>query len=126
MSNRVRSAGEILLVEDDDDIREALTVFLEEEGYGVATAIHGREALEKLHGGMRPRMILLDLHMPVMDGTTFREEQKTLEPSIANIPVVMFTASGSVPGVSVDDVVRKPIDVDDLLQKVARICDRHA
>lgn len=81
----------VLLVDDDPLIRDTFRDVLESEGYEVQTAQHGLDALEKLRAGARPRVILLDLMMPVMDGWSFRAEQQR-DPSIAGIPVVVVSA----------------------------------
>ena len=63
----------VLLVDDDVAIREALAEVLVDEGFAVHQAVNGREALDWLHhdgsNGSRPCVVLLDLMMPVMDGT---------------------------------------------------------
>ena len=74
----------ILLVEDDADIRDAIAYLLTDEGYEVACASNGREALSYLHDGLTPSLILLDMMMPGMDGISFREAQ-ALEPALASI-----------------------------------------
>src|SRR5574340_1100683 len=85
--------GEVLLVEDDAAIRDALRELLEAEGFVVQGAANGREALARLRaGGHRPRLILLDLMMPVMDGWEFRQAQRG-DPALARIPVVVLTAA---------------------------------
>ncbi|MEO8075298.1 MAG: response regulator [Acidobacteriota bacterium] len=65
----------IFIVEDDLDTREMLEHFLRMEGFQVETAANGKVALERLNGGTRASVILLDLMMPVMDGWQFRHEQ---------------------------------------------------
>lgn len=83
-------AGDILLVEDDADTRSRLRRILEKEGWSVAEAAHGEEALDiALHAP--PRAIVLDLSMPVMDGFTFLKELRT-HPGCADIPVIVYTA----------------------------------
>ena len=62
----------ILIVDDDKDVRIALAELLEGEGYTVAGAHNGQEALQLMRGGLHPAVILLDLMMPVMDGWDFR------------------------------------------------------
>ena len=111
---------DILLVEDDDDIRTALGEILEDEGYRVTTVPHGLAALEALRGGGTPALILLDLYMPVMDGLEFLNQRRQLGARSASVPVVLFSASGSLPDVSVSDVLRKPVEVDQLLEVLAR------
>ncbi|HEX5000040.1 MAG TPA: response regulator, partial [Terriglobia bacterium] len=75
----------VLIVEDEEFIRENFQIFLELEGFQVLTAGNGREALEQLQGRERPCLILLDLLMPVMDGGEFLE-RKASETSLASIP----------------------------------------
>src|SRR5579863_8670231 len=84
----------VLIVEDDDGAREALSDCLEMEGFSVVSARNGKEALDYLHSSPAPKIILLDLYMPVMTGWEFRAAQKQ-DSAIANIPVVVVTAFGS-------------------------------
>src|SRR3982074_3818832 len=84
----------ILVVEDDPDIRAALTQILSDDGYAVATAANGQEAIDHLRRTSPPALILLDLMMPVMDGWQFRSHQKQ-DPALKSIPVVIVTADGS-------------------------------
>lgn len=104
----------LLVIDDDDDVRLALRLFLEGEGYCVDEAPNGQEALARLRAGLRPHVIVLDLMMPVMNGFEFREKQKAA-PELRDIPVVIFTAAG-VRG-SIDDVtvLPKPVDTNRLL-----------
>ena len=117
----------ILVVEDDVGAREALTDILRDEGFEVLEAANGREALDRLQGGTRPCVILLDLVMPVMDGWEFRQRQLR-EASFAPIPVVVLTATaGDGPeAVPAADVLRKPVDFDALLERVERHCARRS
>lgn len=111
----------ILVVDDDQDIRESLRDVLEDQGYRVATAANGRDALDQLQGGLRPSIVLLDLMMPVMDGWTFRTEQMK-DPALADIPVVLVTASGHCDDdavrLSVTGCIRKPVSLARLLDMV--------
>jgi CheY-like chemotaxis protein len=115
----------ILVVEDDDTVREALAMVLEHEGYRVGVAADGAEALALLRGGLSPCLILLDLMMPVMDGWQFRREQLN-DPRLAPIPVVVVSAHtraaefAAAPGIA--DVIAKPIDFDRLLDTLQRHC----
>lgn len=87
-----RSKVQILVVEDDVDIRESLVDLLEDNGYGVAQAGDGTEALAVLGGGgAQPDLIILDLMMPNMNGAQFREAQLQLADH-ASIPIVLTTA----------------------------------
>src|SRR5262245_18680407 len=66
-------APEILIVDDDRELRDVLRLILLEEGYRVTVATDGAGALESLRAGLRPAMILLDLMMPGMNGWSFRD-----------------------------------------------------
>jgi len=115
---------EVLLVEDDHNIREALLDALAAEGYRVHCASNGREALSALQS-CTPRVILLDLMMPVMDGWQFRTEQQR-DPSIARIPVVVISADhrvkDKISNLAVDEFLAKPFELETLLLTVDRYC----
>lgn len=83
----------ILVVEDDVDIREAVTELLEGAGFKVRAAQNGLDALARLRQLPRPSVILLDLLMPIMNGWEFRRAQLR-DGSVRNIPTVLATASG--------------------------------
>lgn len=122
MVNQSRSARPaILVVEDDPDALEAIADLLESQGYAVTTARHGGEALERLGDSQLPRLIVLDLLMPTMDGWEFRRRQKE-DPRIAKIPVVVVSASDAAKPIDADTVLRKPVDIDSLLETVAKHC----
>ena len=109
----------ILLVEDDDDIREAMTVFLETEGYDVLQARDGDDALRKLRADAKGVcLVLLDLFMPVKNGWEFRAEQ-IADPAIADVPVVVVSADRNARDRAATlgalDYLVKPIDFDRLL-----------
>ena len=112
----------ILVVEDDHDVREALTDILEDAGYPVLAARHGREALDLLDHAL-PRLIILDLMMPVMNGYDFRRQQLET-PRIADIPVVLLSADEAVAKRSreleAQGWLSKPVDFDRLLDVVSR------
>jgi len=111
-----------MLVEDDPDIRSMVSQLLELEGWRVLACANGTDALEALHGGERPFLILLDLMMPKMNGWQFRAEQAR-DSALSKIPVVVL--SGDVRGsdtssVRADGYLKKPIDLDVLLKTVRR------
>ena len=114
------------MVEDDPDHREAVREVLEEEGYLVRVAAHGREALEQVLRGPAPDLILLDLQMPVMDGWTFISELKA-RPDLAAIPVVVTSQGGdrvlNAAPVSAG-YLAKPLDRSRLVQTIARCLSR--
>src|SRR4051812_31695073 len=84
----------VLLVEDEPDLRETLQEVLEEEGYAVTTAKHGREAIEHLRRLPLPAIVLLDLMMPIMDGGSFLAWLSSQPPPLAELPVLLLTAGG--------------------------------
>jgi CheY-like chemotaxis protein len=90
----MRRSGSILIVDDDSDVRAALSELLEAEGFSVEGVPGGREALVRLRTEkVHPAVILLDLMMPGMDGWDFRTEQMR-DPQLAAVPVVIVSASG--------------------------------
>jgi CheY-like chemotaxis protein len=82
----------VLVVEDDDNLRELVSLALLDEGYQVAAARNGADGLERLREH-QPDVILLDVQMPVMDGPTFAEHYRRMPPPHA--PIVVYTAAGS-------------------------------
>jgi signal transduction histidine kinase len=108
--------GRVLIVEDEDLIRDAMGPLLEGDGYEVFFAENGRDALTKLYTESLPDIILLDLRMPVMNGWEFRTIQKG-DPKLARIPVVAVSADGSeqAAAISAHAYLRKPIDGAKLL-----------
>ena len=113
----------VLVVDDDEGIREAMGAVLVDEGHRVFTAANGREAMDRLQGGLRPALILLDLMMPVMDGRQFRAAQLA-DSRLRQIPVVVITAggdSGPRREMAVQAWLPKPIELDRLLEEV----DKH-
>jgi CheY-like chemotaxis protein len=114
-------------VDDDFLTREATTLALAAEGYMVAAAANGREALERLRQRCRPDLILLDLAMPGMDGQQFRRELARDE-ELARIPVLVVSASGDLrrqaDALGAVGCLQKPIEVGQLLDAVRRCCGR--
>ncbi len=107
----------MLVVDDDVEIREPLIELFETEGYPVATAADGRQALEEARR-FRPDVILLDVRMPVMSGPEFRAEQ-VRDPSLANIPVIVISAESH--DMDVDLCLTKPCPIDEVLDAVRHI-----
>lgn len=117
---------QVLLVEDDNDIKLLLRELLEAEGYVTVCATNGQEALDILRNlEVPPALILLDLMMPVKDGFQFRQEQ-VQNPRLAEIPVVIMSADSRVEKrcmkMGVEEWLRKPVDIDVFLATVRRYC----
>ena len=121
VTGSVGSGASILVVDDDTDLRETVGELLVDEGYRPRLCENGREALLALRGGERPRLILLDLMMPDMNGWQFREELLK-DADLSRIPVVVMTASRGVETgpISAAEVLHKPIGLNELLRVVAR------
>jgi len=113
----------VLIVEDDEDLREMMAQLLSLEGFNSASAANGREALAYLHESERPQVILLDLMMPVMDGWEFRRQQQA-DPSIAPVPVIVLSALDQARTTDLDAnaFLKKPLDFDRLLSLVRSYC----
>jgi len=113
----------VLIIEDDDDLREMMDQLLTLEGYQPETASNGKEALDFLHGGGRPDLILLDLMMPVMDGWEFRRRQRE-DPQLSKLPVVILSALDQSRASELGGAafLKKPLDFDRLLELVRSYC----
>jgi CheY-like chemotaxis protein len=113
------SAERILIVDDDDSIRQIVRLCLMDEGYEVREAANGQAALDALDE-FRPSLILLDLRMPVMDGWEFARRYEGLPGPHA--PIVAFVAALNAEQecatLSAAGILTKPFDLDDLLQAV--------
>lgn len=111
-------AMSVLVVDDDDDIRELLSLTLRLEGYQVETAVDGVDALQKLSSS-HPSVILLDMMMPRLDGEGFIKAMRNT-PQIADIPVVIISghqaARQKAVELGVADCLVKPIELTDLLR----------
>ena len=122
------SAPTILVVDDDEHIRELVCEALDFEGYEARAAGDGRAALDVL-AQWRPDLILLDLNMPRMDGWMFCARQRET-PEIADIPIALMSAAHNLrarplpcePAV----ILEKPFDLDHLLQSVADVLTERA
>jgi CheY-like chemotaxis protein len=116
---------QVLIVEDDPELREGLASLLNEEGFSLERASNGLEAIELLRKGLRPRLILLDLTMPIVNGWEFRLFQQR-DPQLATIPVVLITGGtyerDELEWVRPADVLSKPLDVARLLALIREHC----
>jgi CheY-like chemotaxis protein len=117
--------ADILIIDDDSRCRASLESILEMEGYRVACAADGLEALTYLRQRPAPALILLDLAMPVMDGWQFRQQQRQ-DPALAGIPVVVMTGAADrdqeALAVAAAGYFLKPYDIRALLELVGSHC----
>lgn len=123
MINQNSCCHSILVVEDDDDIRNAIVDLLETEGYSTEAAINGKDALDKLNLIPKPCLVLLDMMMPIMNGRQFLDKVMK-DSTLAPIPVLIVSAvadktntEGSV------GFLKKPIDIDVVLDVVSQYCN---
>lgn len=113
---------QILVIEDDQAIRDTLRMLLEMEGYFVVAANDGAEGLRALKTMDAPCLVLLDLMMPVMNGWEFIEA-KGKDGHIATIPVLVTSAvADKADPTTVAGIIKKPIDIDSLLTFVKQFC----
>ena len=113
----------LMIVDDDDDLRQTLAHIITVYGYRVTTFGDARAALDALQDGQAPFLILLDLMMPGMSGWEFRAAQLE-NATLASIPVVVVTAanvaSHGMPTLPDVEILRKPFDLDELLTIIER------
>ncbi len=118
-------AKTILIVEDDSNIRELLNMYLSQEGYTIETAQDGAEGL-RVFKRVHPDLVLLDLMMPVMDGTQMMREVRTF----SKTPVIILTAKGEtfdkVAGLELgaDDYITKPFEMREVIARVRAVLRR--
>ena len=115
----------ILIVEDDSNIRELLQLYLAQEGYRIETAQDGAEGLRAVKR-VHPDLVLLDLMMPVMDGTQMIRELR----AFSNTPVIVLTAKGEVFDkvtlleLGADDYITKPFEMREVIARVRAVLRR--
>ena len=114
----------VLVVDDDEAIRETLRALLEDEGYAVREAANGAEALVSLEQE-RPAVVLLDMRMPIMDGWAFAA---ALRDRGIRVPIAVMTAAQDArkwcDEIGGDACLPKPFDFDAMLAVVGRFCAR--
>jgi CheY-like chemotaxis protein len=115
------STSQILVVEDDEGLRFAMDWMLSDSGYAVVSAGNGVEALDVI-ASMLPRLILLDMRMPIMDGWEFARAYRS-QPG-PHAPIVVVTAAADAREralqINANGFLAKPFDVEDLIQVVQR------
>jgi CheY-like chemotaxis protein len=119
------SLGRVLVVDDDDVIRQLITVNLELEGFEVATAVDGQDCLDKVKD-VRPDVITLDIMMPRLDGWEAASRLRA-DAETADIKVVLLSARAQEADlergsrIGVDAYLTKPFDPDELIEVVRRL-----
>jgi two-component system alkaline phosphatase synthesis response regulator PhoP len=131
------SGKKVLLVDDDPDIRDAVTVILEAQGYEVVTAKNGLECFDKL-SVEKPDLLILDLLMPKMDGFDVYKELKSSKwAEFHSMPIIILTSVREEASLrrykletgqalSTDDYIEKPIVPDILIRSVNKQLERSA
>jgi CheY-like chemotaxis protein len=117
---------EVLVVEDDSDLRESLSQALRDHGFAVTPASNGQQALDLLRSGTKPTVILLDLMMPVLNGWELRDALRE-DPVLSGIPQLVISAymdeaEQHVLALPPGDCIRKPFAMRVLLDAVERHC----
>jgi two-component system, OmpR family, phosphate regulon response regulator PhoB len=117
-----RHAKRILIVDDEPDIRFALTIMLQDAGYIVETLALGEDLMQHLHTGEAPDLILLDMLLAGLDGRAIARKLKA-EPRTRHIPILMISArpqaKQEAADAGADAFIAKPFDLEMLLEKIA-------
>jgi DNA-binding response OmpR family regulator len=127
VASRSGLVHQVLIVDDHDDIRDAMALVLELEGDAVARSSGVDDAYRQLHQGFRPCVVLLDLHMPDLDGWVFLERMRH-EACLDDVPVVVVSGDASErPAVIAagHDFIMKPFAAATLVTAIGKHCRRH-
>ena len=120
-------AGRVLVVDDDDVIRQLITVHLELEGFEVIPAVDGQDALDKVKDA-RPDVVTLDVMMPRVDGWEAAARLRA-DPETAHVKVILLSARAQESDIQrgerigVDAYLTKPFDPDELIDVVRRLME---
>lgn len=126
-SSEEKICKSVLVVEDDEDIREAILDVLRSEGFSAEAAENGEEALRKLEDMPVPSLVLLDLMMPEMNGWEFLDAQKKdvilSKHKVVTISAVKSTQSLEDPTpLDIDGVLPKPLSLEGILEQAQKYC----
>lgn len=111
----------VLLVEDEEDLRELMSEAIEARGYSVVAVADGQQALDALPGIENLCLVLLDLLMPGMNGWDFFEKLRA-RPELSKVPVVVHTSAPKHAPAGVTRVLQKPVALERLMAVVAEYC----
>jgi CheY-like chemotaxis protein len=116
------SGRPVLVVDDEDVIRDTLAEILEAQGYPVQTASNGAEALEVIQE-VRPSIVVTDVHMPRMDGVQLVEQlrERGYDPPIVVVTGTMRSVHDVLQVMEVDECILKPFDINQLLDAIERL-----
>lgn len=122
-----KNCKSVLVVEDEEDVREAILDVLESEGYDAVGAADGEEALRKLEDMPVPSLVFLDLMMPEMNGWEFLDRQKAdrvlAKHKVVTISAVSPTQSLEDPApLEIDGAIAKPLSLEAILEQVQKHC----
>ena len=122
-------AKKIMVVDDEPDILESVTLLLKTEGYDVIAAVNGVDCFKKLDGGVKPDLILIDFFMPSMSGREavekIRQNPKTKNLKIAFLTVAEFKEKGIkiLDKLNIVEYIQKPIDIDNFSKRIKKILE---
>ena len=112
----------VLIVEDEEDLREMMREALELKGYRVVTAEEGQDALNKIDSIEQLCLVLLDLLMPGMNGWDFFAKMRE-RPELERVPVIVHSSASNRAPAGVTRVLQKPILFERLISVVGEYCD---
>ncbi|HTP26420.1 MAG TPA: response regulator [Anaeromyxobacteraceae bacterium] len=112
----------VLLVEDDEDIRETMSELMEAEGIRVRSARDGAEGLELLRRGLSPQAVFLDKWMPKLDGASVLAAMVE-DPALATIPIIWMSGDQQAPPSHASAFLEKPFTLDDAVAVLRALCE---
>ena len=116
----------VLIIEDEETVRDAVGEALEEEGYRVVKAANGQEGFDAMAASQKPDLILLDLRMPVMTGAEFLRIKRAEFKELTEIPVIAISGSRQTDFPGLVAVLPKPFTLDRLIETVQKHCPKSA
>jgi CheY-like chemotaxis protein len=119
------TGSQVLVIDDEQDIRDALAEFLQDEGYTVAQAENGQRALDYLSANPHPSLILVDYMMPIMGGAEFCQKLRA-DPALKAIPAALISAAlisdEQIKSMNLEEHLHKPLEIESLLQVIEKYC----